>query len=135
MGEKIDNGGPAFPSGELDMDDCKTAYAPGMSLRDWFAGKALAGLGTWTPNARYTDRAGICFNRAEWAYEQADTMLEVRNAACAEGVPADPEREKKVEALVEAGEKLIAANTGPAASDAFADLADALASLKGGENG
>lgn len=73
MGEKIDTGGPAFAHGNPEQGG-----HPGMDLRDWFAGQALAGLGTWTPDARYTDRAGVCFNRAEWAYEQADAMLEAR---------------------------------------------------------
>lgn len=42
---KIDDGGPAFPEAfwptpQSDAPD----YRPGMSLRDWFAGQALAGL-------------------------------------------------------------------------------------------
>ena len=39
--EKINNGGPAFPV-TLDHRGCVGAY--GMSLRDYFAGQALAGL-------------------------------------------------------------------------------------------
>lgn len=49
----MDDGGPAFPSGESytttdlagHMTMCsKAALKPGMSLLDWFAGQALAGI-------------------------------------------------------------------------------------------
>lgn len=38
MTDKRDDGGPAFPWGE------HRTHLGGMSLRDWFAGQALAGL-------------------------------------------------------------------------------------------
>ena len=44
--ETIDDGGPAFPAMLPGGNYC----TPGMSLRDWFAGQALAGLlasGDW----------------------------------------------------------------------------------------
>jgi hypothetical protein len=34
------NGGPAFP--QNDSEECM--HGPGMTLRDWFAGKALGGM-------------------------------------------------------------------------------------------
>ena len=38
MSDTINDGGPAFPdSGQAD-------YTGGMTLRDWFAGQALAGM-------------------------------------------------------------------------------------------
>lgn len=39
------DGGPAFPSGALDVAANRVASSiyDGMSLRDWFAGQALAG--------------------------------------------------------------------------------------------
>lgn len=44
----INNGGPAFPADPSWLDprtrDESRQQAHGMSLRDWFAGKALAGL-------------------------------------------------------------------------------------------
>ena len=60
----------------------------GMSLRDWFAGQALAGMTTWTP----VGPSEICDlrtsetlqRRAEWAYAQADAMLRARAAATGE---------------------------------------------------
>lgn len=73
------DGGPAFPGGELRFDDadCTTPYYAGMSLRDWFAGQALAGMmasndavpvGTLDPR-------GLL---ASSAYAMADAMLKAR---------------------------------------------------------
>jgi len=45
--QKIDDGGPAFPyTGPYDMPDNSEVLVafPGMSLRDWFAGQAMAAL-------------------------------------------------------------------------------------------
>ena len=41
-----DDGGPAFPTAPQEFNDWGEAkmWLPGMSLRDWFAGQALAGL-------------------------------------------------------------------------------------------
>lgn len=70
----IKDGGPAFPGQRLGPDgmpECEAAS--GMSLRDWFAGQALAGINanpTWDENG-WEDRA-----RA--AYEAADAMLKAR---------------------------------------------------------
>jgi len=45
---KIDDGGPAFPCPDDYAQDGGPLYGPrniqGMTLRDWFAGQALAGL-------------------------------------------------------------------------------------------
>lgn len=69
MDKKIDDGGSAFP---LQAD----SYAPefGMSLRDYFAGQALAGL---MSIYEYTEHCGES-TIADLAYAQADAMLEVR---------------------------------------------------------
>lgn len=62
---KID-GGPAFP---LPVTEWNPGNA-GMSLRDWFAGQALAGIMTLRPNTA---------DEAAWAaYEAADAMLAAR---------------------------------------------------------
>jgi hypothetical protein len=45
----------------------------GMSLRDYFAGQALAGIMA-DPSVDDADKHGI----AKWSYRMADAMLEVR---------------------------------------------------------
>lgn len=69
MGKESDDGGNAFP---LQAD----GYSPefGMSLRDYFAGQALAGL---MSIHEYTEDCGES-TIADLAYAQADAMLEVR---------------------------------------------------------
>lgn len=63
-----DNGGPAFPQVAVNEDGF--LYEPGMTLRDYFAAKALA----WAladDSADYAD----CAKRA---YQAADAMLAER---------------------------------------------------------
>ncbi|MEQ8450612.1 MAG: hypothetical protein RIB97_13085 [Nitratireductor sp.] len=64
------DGGPAFPVSK----DVVYPQLNGMSLRDWFAGQALNGMGTWSPNGMPGNHKA----RADWAYEQADAMLKAR---------------------------------------------------------
>lgn len=64
-----DGGGPAYPV-SWSMDG-ETVAVPGMTLRDYFAGQALAN--------RYTDDERSAGKVAEWAYQVADAMLEERN--------------------------------------------------------
>lgn len=82
----INDGGPAFPTmgddftapGPDGSRHPKSAYgfegAPGMSLRDWFAGQALQGMlaGADNPNLSYG---------AKSAYQYADAMLAERDEA------------------------------------------------------
>lgn len=65
-----DTGGPAFPLQSIGPD-----FAPGyagMTLRDYFAAKALCGL--------VVDGVGSLSDEelADWAYSLADAMLERR---------------------------------------------------------
>ncbi|MCX5495417.1 hypothetical protein OSH11_11925 [Kaistia dalseonensis] len=81
MAEQIDDGGSAFPLAATEH----TVDHHGMSLRDWFAGQALAGIGVWIPPADYgpfdwADRTEVTALKARWAYAQADAMLAVRAA-------------------------------------------------------
>ena len=69
MGKKIDDGGNAFP---FHAEAIKPEL--GMSLRDYFAGQALAGL---MSIYEYTEHCGES-TIADLAYAQADAMLEVR---------------------------------------------------------
>jgi hypothetical protein len=66
MSIDTNTGGPAFPYG--------TAYA-GMTLRDYFAAKAMAQLMLSSPVVRDDART-----TASWAYEYADAMLQAREA-------------------------------------------------------
>lgn len=60
------DGGPAFPVPGFDY---------GMSVRDWFAGQALAGIMAATSNVSNACSVG---SAAGWAYEIADAMLAAR---------------------------------------------------------
>lgn len=63
-----DDGGPAFPNA-LGPEDFEQK---GMTLRDWFAGQALAQyLATMPSDATYAELAEKC-------YRAADAMLEAR---------------------------------------------------------
>lgn len=102
MAEQINDGGPAFPVGTKTITvDTYTGnesteefgYEPGMSLRDWLAGQALAGLGnllSWPMEGQDFDellddneaandtiegRVGLA---AKVAYHYADAMLAAR---------------------------------------------------------
>lgn len=68
---KDDGGtGAAFPTAYWATPESdQPSFRPGMSLRDWFAGMALAGLGPSGMNSKA---------RAYWAYEYADAMLAQR---------------------------------------------------------
>ena len=70
---------PAFPS---PADACHPSSVPGMSLRDWFAGRALAGF---MANTRRP--MTIAADDATWCYTIADAMLAERAKA---GEPAQP---------------------------------------------
>lgn len=67
-----DNGGPAFPVLDSNLNDGRH----GMSLRDWFAGMVASGLVSRHPGPSLARRDGI----AQDSYKIADAMLEVRNA-------------------------------------------------------
>lgn len=72
---KINNGGPAFPIPHQNVNFSK----PGMTLREWFAGQALAGLLT-TSGGYVPSREQI----ARIAYEYADAVLAEGNKDGAE---------------------------------------------------
>ena len=84
---KTNNGGPAFPQFEVvagerdghgDAIEAYTVATGGMSLRDWFAGQALAGISATAMGA--ARKVGETHNQAHarWAYETADAMLAER---------------------------------------------------------
>ena len=63
-------GGPAFPTGTG-----VTPYNPGMTLRDYFAAKAMQAFITHVDYRTYPDDL-----LANDAYEMADAMLKARSA-------------------------------------------------------
>ena len=71
---KTKDGGPAFP--QLLGERYEPMSTEGMSLRDYFAAKAMQGLMSYTfANDRYHGDLKQC---AFEAYEIADTMLVAR---------------------------------------------------------
>lgn len=72
------DGGPAFPVREAERFNPENNETHaieqhwGMSLRDWFAGQALAGMlsSEYRPDGNQL--------KAVWAYELADAMLRAR---------------------------------------------------------
>lgn len=71
MADPIDDGGPAFPTEVRTIAGTKT-IGEGMSLRDWFAGQALAGLYANSNEEWPAAAAVLC------AYDTADAMLSER---------------------------------------------------------
>ena len=66
------DGGPAFPFGqisELTGQPINGWFAPGMTLRDWFAGMALQGL------LASSRRSATCEQYTRCAYDHADAMI------------------------------------------------------------
>lgn len=78
---KTNNGGPAFPL-FVQEEGCMPSVSEGMSLRDWFAGQALAGLTVTGFSAAYLADLKEGETRAEWisrqVYDLADAMLKAR---------------------------------------------------------
>ena len=76
---KIYDGGPAFPVppeiivSNANGDSQWVFPKDGMSLRDWFAGQALAGNLAADTQSRHD-----ASKQAAWAYAQADEMLAAR---------------------------------------------------------
>lgn len=73
------DGGPAFPgeyvSKRLDGNPNEWRYFPGMTLRDWFAGQALAGM---LAEASTVNPYGNEYRIAKQSYDIADAMLTER---------------------------------------------------------
>lgn len=70
----IDISGPAFPSeqGHIPDGTWNQTYEPGLSLRDYFAARAMAEL------IGLCFSAGNCQDVAEKAYAYAEAMLDAR---------------------------------------------------------
>ena len=68
-------GGPAFPRNERYADGDLAAASQGMTLRDYFAGQALAGL--LADPSVLEDASGVAYT----AYIFADAMIAARKEA------------------------------------------------------
>jgi hypothetical protein len=70
----INNGGPAFPIADVPYPNGNVQHGwNGMSLRDWFAGQALASMGI-----EYTSDRFNLASVSNCAYAYADAMLKAR---------------------------------------------------------
>jgi hypothetical protein len=82
--KKIDDGGPAFPQAPnrvvVNADGTLRPFGyDGLSLRDWFAGQALAGMiERETIAERLVLDTDLTKHCAFWAYHFADAMLAAR---------------------------------------------------------
>ena len=81
MSTPIDNGGPAFPFGQVSEatgQPINGFFAPGMTLRDWFAGQALAGLMASAPMPEHPAYWDWLSGVAVTPFRIADAMIEAR---------------------------------------------------------
>jgi glycerol kinase len=87
VNNELNTGGPAFPF----IDSASPHEYPGMTLRDYFAAKALQGMMAVPDDQRYGDRADKALTVDQWqiwcvtglvehAYRVADAMIKARNA-------------------------------------------------------
>ena len=74
MSDTKDNGGTAFPGPSFTRTGHPNGHSMGMSLRDWFAGQALAGLVRSEQPEGFPAWVGHALD----AYALADAMLEAR---------------------------------------------------------
>lgn len=82
--KEIDWGGNAFPA--EGGADSGLHSDPGMSLRDWFAGQALAGMLAMPSldNGNFHNNCGEPFaGPAGYAYRMADAMIAARKGGAA----------------------------------------------------
>ena len=76
MTDTPNEGGQAFPTHPILYGSADQHLAQGMSLRDWFAGQAIAGACGPGPDGWSLSP----HDYATWGYQIADAMLEARNA-------------------------------------------------------
>ena len=79
MGAIGHNGGPALPGPSFTQAGHPNGHSMGMSLRDWFAGHALAGFMAGYYANPEAGGYGLS-DMADIAYAQADAMLAARDA-------------------------------------------------------
>ena len=80
MSTQIKDGGPAFPTESARQTGPVTWHHEGMTLRDYFAAKAMAVV--WTEIPDDADRDLALDRLGRYAYEMADAMLKARERRC-----------------------------------------------------
>ncbi|MEG6305299.1 hypothetical protein UXP06_11975 [Enterobacter ludwigii] len=79
---KKQNGGQAFPRQQWEYDGHNNVLQyqeDGMTLRDYFAAKAMQGwLASFPADACHPSVSGVCDKVAKQSYELADAMLKAR---------------------------------------------------------
>ena len=69
-------GGPAYPTNNYAaIVPISTGYSEGMTIRDYFAAKAMA---VYFQDPDIDDLVGDLHSVADWCYEMADAMLQAR---------------------------------------------------------
>ena len=83
MNTTQDDGGPAYPFQPQDRQGYPCAeHAPGLSIRDWFAGMALQGQLSCPETIVALSKGGFtAVEVAASCYEWADSMLAARKEA------------------------------------------------------
>ncbi|HDC4311284.1 TPA: hypothetical protein ACOEGN_001445 [Enterobacter kobei] len=81
--DKVNNGGPAFPREDYQSNGYDKGFEKlgqeGMSLRDYFAAKAMAGwLASYPESCTHPIVAGNADEVAKHSYMLADAMLKAR---------------------------------------------------------
>ena len=77
MTDQHKDGGPAMPGPVYTQNGHLSGHGMGMSLRDWFAGQALAGYFGYCL-AGHQNTATV--PTAEYIYQMADAMIAARGA-------------------------------------------------------
>lgn len=76
---QTDDNPSAFPHQPLGSDGLPEVEAHyGMTLRDWFAGQALAGIAGCARSVIKRDGETSAQADARWSYERADAMIAAR---------------------------------------------------------
>lgn len=74
MTREVDKDDYVYPGKRFGQSGLCTGEGQGMSLRDWFAGQALAGISSIAVEGFALSSA----DEAEWAYRRTDAMLAER---------------------------------------------------------
>lgn len=104
----INDGGPAFPTYASDHRGaaCNTTFEPkgGVTLRDYFAAKAMQGIISLGSNYTYTKEdmgSGTPADAiARYSYQVADAMLKARLTAAQQPAAVDGEMMERIAALL-----------------------------------